>query len=165
MQKSIHSIYQQIYLHKSYKTRPMKYFITLLVLFFFNAAIAKNNDDGGKKKREDNELADRIKMSFKSGNPKMLASCLNAQVELVIDAEKIDYPKVSSNQAEMIFKSFFQKNPPLSFSYVYQGSSNAELRYSVANYRSRNKDYLVYILVKRMSGSKYVIDTIQFREG
>jgi Domain of unknown function (DUF4783) len=147
----------------------MKYIITTLLLLSFTFVQATRIDDDDKLKtkerREDNELADRIKMSFKSGNPKMLASCLNNQVELVIDSEKIDFPKVATNQAEMIFKSFFQKNPPLSFSYVYQGSSNAELRYSVANYRSRNKDFLVYILVRRLSGSKYVIETLQFREG
>jgi hypothetical protein len=147
----------------------MKYIITMLLLFSFTFLQASGNDEDDKEKnkrtKEDNELADRIKMSFKSGNPKMLASCLNNQVELVIDTEKIDFPKVANNQAETIFKSFFQKNPPLSFSYVYQGSSNAELRYSVANYRSRNKDFLVYILVRRISGSKYVIDTLQFREG
>ncbi len=148
----------------------MKYIITTLLLLSFTFVQATRIDDDddkikAKERREDNELADRIKMSFKSGNPKMLASCLNNQVELVIDSEKIDFPKVATNQAEMIFKSFFQKNPPLSFSYVYQGSSNAELRYSVANYRSRNKDFLVYILVRRLSGSKYVIETLQFREG
>lgn len=142
----------------------MKYIITMLLLLSFTFVQAGGEDDD-KKKKEDNELADRIKMSFKSGNPKMLASCLSSQVELVIDSEKIDFPKITSTQAEIIFKSFFQKNPPLSFNYVYQGSSNSELRYSVANYRSRNKDFLVYILVKRISGSKYVIETLQFREG
>jgi hypothetical protein len=143
----------------------MKYIITTLLLLSFTFVQAGGDDDKDKRSKEDNELADRIKMSFKSGNPKMLASCLNNQVELVIDSEKIDFPKVANNQAEVIFKSFFQKNPPLSFSYVYQGSSNAELRYSVANYRSRNKDFLVYILVRRVTGSKYVIETLQFREG
>ncbi|WP_394989983.1 DUF4783 domain-containing protein [Emticicia sp.] len=118
-----------------------------------------------KRRGEDNELADRIRMSFRAGNPQMLASCLNQNIELVIDSEKINFQKISSQQAEQIFKSFFQKNPPLAFQYVYQGASNANLRYSVGTYRSRNKDFLVYILVKRSDANKYVIETIQFREG
>lgn len=142
----------------------MKYLMSAVVFIFLTSA-TRPNDDDSKRSREDNELADRIRMSFRGGNPRMLASCLNQQVELVIDSEKIDFQKISSQQAEQIFKSFFQKNPPLAFQYVYQGASNADLRYSVGTYRSRNKDFLVYILVRRADANKYVIDTIQFREG
>jgi Domain of unknown function (DUF4783) len=145
----------------------MKQIFTILAFTLsFAVAVAKEgNDDGGKKKKADNELADRIKISFRSGNSRMLASCLNREVELVIDSEKIDFSKISTDQAEQVLKTFFQKNPPMNFQYVYQGSSNSEVRYSVANFRSRNKDYLVYILIKRAGVNKYVVDTIQFREG
>ncbi len=144
--------------------KSMKYLLSAIIFVLLTSA-TKPNDDDKKLTREDNELADRIRMSFRGGNPRMLASCLNQQVELVIDSEKIDFQKISSQQAEQIFKTFFQKNPPLAFQYVYQGASNADLRYSVGTYRSRNKDFLVYILVKRADANKYVIDTIQFREG
>ena len=144
----------------------MRYLFTLLAFTVLIASTsAKTDDDGGKKKKADNELADRIKISFRSGNSRMLATCLNNQVELVIDSEKIDFSKISSDQAEQILKNFFQKNPPMNFQYVYQGSSNTEVRYSVANFHSKNKDYLVYILIKRAGVNKYVVDTIQFREG
>jgi len=136
-----------------------------VIIFIFLTSATKPNDNIVKRTKEDNELADRIRMSFRGGNPRMLASCLNQQIELVIDSEKIDFQKISSQQAEQIFKTFFQKNPPLAFQYVYQGASNKDLRDSVGTYRSRNKDFLVYILVKRAEANKYVIDTIQFREG
>ena len=142
----------------------MKYLLSAIIFVFLTSAAKPKNEDS-KRSKEDNELSDRIRMSFRGGNPKMLASCLNQQVELVIDSEKIDFQKISSQQAEQIFKSFFQKNPPLAFQYVYQGASNADLRYSVGTYRSRNRDFMVYILVKRADANKYVIDTIQFREG
>ncbi|WP_435354065.1 DUF4783 domain-containing protein [Emticicia sp. SJ17W-69] len=141
--------------------KAIKYLMSAIVFIFLTSATKPNTKSIG----EDNELADRIRMSFRGGNPRMLASCLNQQIELVIDSEKIDFQKISSQQAEQIFKIFFQKNPPLAFQYVYQGASNADLRYSVGTYRSRNKDFLVYILVKRADANKYVIDTIQFREG
>jgi hypothetical protein len=144
--------------------KSMKYFISVIILIFFTSATLSK--EGIKAHaRLDNELADRIRMSFRAGNSRMLASCLNQQVELVIDSEKIDFQKISAQQAEQIFKSFFQKNPPLTFQYEYQGASNAHLRYSVGTYRSRNKDFLVYILVRKAEANKYVIDTIQFREG
>ncbi|MBA4853063.1 DUF4783 domain-containing protein [Emticicia sp. BO119] len=142
----------------------MKYvFAALVLIVFVNASKPKGRVETPKKSI-DNALTDRIRMSFKGGDPKMLASCLNQEIELIIDSEKIDFQKISSQQAEQIFKLFFQHNPPLSFQYVYQGASNIDLKYSVANYRSRNKDFLVYILVKRGDNNKYVIDTIQFRE-
>ncbi|CAH0995815.1 hypothetical protein EMA8858_01942 [Emticicia aquatica] len=144
--------------------KAVKYLMSVIIFIFLTSA-TKPNDNIVKRTKEDNELADRIRMSFRGGNPRMLASCLNQQIELVIDSEKIDFQKISSQQAEQIFKTFFQKNPPLAFQYVYQGASNTDLRYSVGTYRSRNKDFLVYILVKRAEANKYVIDTIQFREG
>jgi len=145
--------------------KSMKYLMSAIIFIFLISATRPNKDDDSKISKEDKELADRIRMSFRGGNPRMLASCLNQQVELLIDSEKIDFRKISSQQAEQIFKTFFQKNPPLAFQYVYQGTSNADLRYSVGTYRSRNKDFLVYILVRRADANKYVIDTIQFREG
>jgi len=149
--------------------KSMKYLMSAIIFIFLTSATRPKKDDTKKDdtkiSKEDKELADRIRMSFRGGNPRMLASCLNQQVELVIDSEKIDFRKISSQQAEQIFKTFFQKNPPLTFQYVYQGSSNADLRYSVGTYRSRNKDFLVYILVRRADANRYVIDTIQFREG
>ena len=144
--------------------KPIKYVFAIFVLILFINASKPGGRVNTPKKSADNELTDRIRMSFKGGNPKMLASCLNQEIELVIDSEKIDFQKISSQQAEQIFKLFFQHNPPLSFQFVYQGASNVDLKYSVANYRSRNKDFLVYILVKRDGSNKYVIDTIQFRE-
>ena len=145
--------------------KSMKYLMSAIIFIFLTSSATRPNKDDSKISKEDKELADRIRMSFRGGNPRMLASCLNQQVELVIDSEKIDFRKISSQQAEQILKSFFQKNPPLAFQYVYQGASNADLRYSVGTYRSRNKDFLVYILVRRADANKYVIDTIQFREG
>jgi hypothetical protein len=144
--------------------KSIKYILSALIFVVLTSATKPNKDDN-KRSKEDNELADRIRMSFRGGNPRMLANCLNQQIELVIDSEKIDFQKISAQQAEQIFKTFFQKNPPLTFQYIYQGSSNTNLRYSVGTYRSRNKDFLVYILVKRANATKYVIDTIQFREG
>ena len=145
--------------------KSMKYLMSAIIFIFLTSSATRPNKDDSKISKEDKELADRIRMSFRGGNSRMLASCLNQQVELVIDSEKIDFRKISSQQAEQILKSFFQKNPPLAFQYVYQGASNADLRYSVGTYRSRNKDFLVYILVRRADANKYVIDTIQFREG
>lgn len=142
----------------------LKYVFSALVTILFINASKPDGRVLTPKNRIDNELTDRIRMSFKGGNPKMLASCLSQDIELIIDSEKIDFQKISSQQAEQIFKLFFQHNPPLSFQFVYQGASNIDLRYSVGNYRSRNKDFLVYILVKRGENNKYVIDTIQFRE-
>ncbi len=115
--------------------------------------------------QEAKELTESILQSFKNGNSKLLASCFNQKIELVIDSEKIDFQKITSEQAEQILKTFFQKNPPIAFQFVFQGGSSANLKYSVGNYKSRKKDFMVYILAKRIDKKHFVIETIQFREG
>lgn len=138
----------------------MKYIYCALIFLLLTSS-SKHNTIG----LNDTELADRIKVSLKSGNYKLLSTCLDHQIELIIDSDKIDFQKIPATQAEQIFKSFFQRNPPVSFQYVYQGSSNKDLRYSVGSFKSRKKDYLVYMLLKKTSSNKYVINTLQFREG
>jgi hypothetical protein len=57
----------------------MKYLMSAIIFIFLTSATRPNKDDS-KISKEDKELADRIRMSFRGGNPRMLASCLNQQV-------------------------------------------------------------------------------------
>ncbi len=45
--------------------------------------------------QEAKELTESILQSFKNGNSKLLASCFNQKIELVIDSEKIDFQKIT----------------------------------------------------------------------
>ncbi len=103
------------------------------------------------------------KVALKSGNAKELARHFNENIELVIESENVEMDKVSQTQAELILRTFFQKNPAKDFAYVHQGASPEGSQYSTGTYQSAGKAYLVYIVVKQFGG-KYRIDRIDFRE-
>lgn len=111
-----------------------------------------------------NEVVGRISYSFKNGNSQLLSTILASQVELSIESEKIDYPKVSNERAGMILSSFFHNNPPLNFKYLYQGNTSDDLKYCVANYHSNQRDFLVYMLISKNSNKRYVVKSLQLKE-
>jgi hypothetical protein len=114
------------------------------------------------KKNNDVEITAKIKSSLKTGNAKELVLLFDKDVELLIDGEKVEFPKIKNTHAEQILKSFFKKRPPNDFQFVYQGNA-ASIRYSTGTYQSGNDSYLVYILMKATSGH-YLIETLQFRK-
>ena len=114
------------------------------------------------KKTNDVEVTAKIKSSLKTGNAKELVNLFDKDVELLIDGEKVEFPKIRNTHAEQILKSFFKKRPPRDFQFVYQGTA-ASIRYSTGTYQSTNESYLVYILMKATNG-QYLIETLQFRK-
>jgi hypothetical protein len=102
------------------------------------------------------------KAALKAGNSRELSKYFNSNIELIIEAENVDYDKVSNTQAELILKSFFQKYPAKDFNFGHQGSSEGGLQYSTGTYVSGDKSFLVYIVLKQFGG-RYMIDRIDFR--
>jgi hypothetical protein len=78
-----------------------------------------------------------ISQSFKGGNSDLLSSGLEKKIELIIDNDKIAFQNLSVSQTKPILNSFFKKNRPLSFNYVYQGSNSSALKYCIGNYKSK----------------------------
>ena len=132
----------------------MKYF--LLSLFFFGFIL------GSFKVQAQNDVMGGAKTALKAGNSKELARYFNSNIELIIEAENVDYDKVSDTQAELILKNFFQKYPAKEFSFGHQGSSEGGLQYSTGTYVSGSSSFLVYIVLKQFNG-RYMIDRIDFR--
>jgi hypothetical protein len=104
------------------------------------------------------------KAALKSGNSKELAKYFNKNIELIIESENVEFDKVSNTQAELILKTFFQKNPPKDFQLVHQGASPEGSQYSTGTYASESGSFLVYIVLKQFAG-RYMIDRIDFRKG
>ncbi|NBA84526.1 DUF4783 domain-containing protein [Emticicia sp. CRIBPO] len=141
----------------------MKYFIGLFIVLILSGAspVKKENEISVKNI---NDMSTLISKSFKIGNSQMLGTCLDKVIELHIDADRIDFEKLSSAKAETIMDNFFKKNPPVSFTFVYKGDMETDLKYFIANYRSKNKEYLVYMLFKKRKDSNYVINTLQLKQ-
>jgi hypothetical protein len=109
-----------------------------------------------------NDVMGGAKAALKAGNSRELSKYFNSNIELIIEAEKVDYDKVSNTQAEMILKNFFQKYPAKDFNFGHQGSSEGGLQYSTGTYLSADKSFLVYMVLKQFGG-RYMIDRIDFR--
>lgn len=132
----------------------MKYF--LLSLFFIGFIFSSF------QLQAQNDVMGGAKAALKAGNSRELAKYFNSNIELIIEAENVDYDKVSNTQAELILKNFFQKYPAKDFNFGHQGSSEGGLQYSTGTYVSANGSFLVYIVLKQFDG-RYMIDRIDFR--
>jgi hypothetical protein len=114
----------------------------------------------GFQSRAQNEVISGAKTALRGGNSSELARFFNSSIELIIESDKVEFDKVSNTQAELVLRTFFQKNPAKDFSYVHQGSSPEGLQYSTGTYEAATGSFQVYILMKQFSG-KYFISKIQ----
>jgi len=136
--------------------QQMKYFLHSLILILFGLLFTTYQVQAQA------DVMGGAKAALKAGNSKELAKYFNSNIELIIEAESVDYDKVSDTQAELILKNFFQKYPAKDFTFGHQGSSEGGLQYSTGTYVSANNSFLVYIVLKQFGG-RYMIDRIDFR--
>jgi hypothetical protein len=108
------------------------------------------------------DAPDEIRQSLQTGQAHALATHFARTIELVIDAEAINFPSVGATHAELILSTFFKKYPPVTFRYLYQGNT-AGLRYGTGTYRSGGKTFSVYVLMRQGTNKQFVINTLQFR--
>src|SRR5919199_5495803 len=81
----------------------------------------------------DVDIIQILKISLQSGDAAQLSARFARNIELVIDAEKVEFQSVQATHAEMILRSFFRKYPPHHFQFVYRGASD-HLQYSTGTY-------------------------------
>lgn len=111
-----------------------------------------------------NDISNKIETAFSAGNSNIIYPFLDKEVELVIDGGNVDFQNISANQAKTLLDNFFKKNPPKSFNFVYKGKNSNTFNYSIANYKSNNNDYLLYLLIKKNKADKFIITTMQLKK-
>ena len=85
----------------------------------------------------------QIENGLKTRNAKMIASCFNDNVELVIlDKENI----CSKEQGEMILNDFFSKNRPTDFKLTHQGGTDSV--YGIGKMQTANANFRIYFMLK-----------------
>lgn len=112
--------------------------ITLIVLSFFLAGFQPVQD-----------IPEAISSAFKAGNSKELVKHFNSNIELVILENEDVYSK---NQAEMILRDFFDKNPPKNFAILHQGGKNGS-KYAIGDLTTSKGNFRVYFLLKKREES------------
>ncbi|MBK9934408.1 MAG: DUF4783 domain-containing protein [Cytophagaceae bacterium] len=77
-----------------------------------------------ERKLNVNDISSIVGQSFRTGSSEQLVGCLDKEIELIIDGDRVEYQNIPAQKAQLILNSFFKKNPPVSFSYVYQGNNS-----------------------------------------
>lgn len=103
---------------------------------------------------------DDVGVALKSSSTKELINYFNKITELKIEDKGGNYTKI---QAESVIKDFFTKNPATNFTYIHKGSSPEGLKYNIGRYTSKDINYRVVMLLKKVNDT-YVIDTINFNK-
>lgn len=99
-----------------------------------------------------------IRDVIKTGSSKEMNKHLNQSVEINIEGNVNTYSKA---QAEFVFRDFFKKHPPTSFSIVHKGASKGGQQFAIGRFVSNQDSYNVLMLVKEVNGT-YLIHEISF---
>ena len=98
-------------------------------------------------------VIESIAAAIKGANSAGLSKYFSNTVEIIIPGKEGTFSK---NQAEMIMKDFFAKNPATSFSTSQQGSSNGGAQFMIGTYKSGKVIFHVYVLVKPVAGQMLI---------
>ncbi len=109
------------------------------------------------------DIIQTVGTSLRSGDASGLSARFAKTIELVIDAENVEFQAVQATHAKLILRSFFRKYPPHSFQFVYRGSSD-RLRYSTGTYQTNGQVFAVYVLMRQSNDHQYVINALHFRK-
>lgn len=132
----------------------LKVFFLLIFLSFFSQSIYPLITDGSVG------LTENIVAAIKAGNSKALAQYFSTTIEITLPGKEGTFSKV---QAEMIIKDFFTKYPPAAFEVNQKGSSSGGSQFIIGTYKSNNKLYKTYLLLKPID-KQLLIQQLQFEE-
>ncbi|SDC71709.1 protein of unknown function [Algoriphagus faecimaris] len=99
------------------------------------------------------DTIDPIILAIDSGSSSDLSRYLDTSISLNINGQKGDYSK---NQAELVLKDFFKKNPPLHFSLVFRSENNPSLSSYIGDYQSGQAVYKVFIKINQQDNTPRV---------
>jgi hypothetical protein len=89
---------------------------------------------------------------LKTGNAKMVASCFNDNIELVIlDKESV----CSKDQGEMILNDFFSKNKPTDYKLTFQGGSDSV--YGIGKMQTVGANFRIYFMLKTFANKPLIV--------
>lgn len=139
---------------KSLKMRNKNIIITFVSLLMILSSFS------GFSQTAEETMIKKVQEALKSSSSRELVKYLHERVEIKLDNEKKDY---STNQAEIVLKQFFQKNPANSTEFIHEGNSDGGIIYAIGSYVSGNKKYRVVLRAKKYK-TDYKIYRLEFTE-
>lgn len=105
-------------------------------------------------------VLDDISLAIRSGNAREVAKYFDTSVEVTIHNESKVYSK---QQAEMVLKDFFTKNPVTSFNIIHKGSSNEGSQYGIGTLLTGGGSFRTYIYIKQ-KGDAFFVQEMRFEK-
>lgn len=99
------------------------------------------------------DVISSIPSSLKNGNASAIAKNFDKRVDITIDENADNY---SSEQAEMILKSFLNKFTNRDFSIVHKGTSPDGAQYIIGSLKTSSGNFRTYIYIKKSSNVNYI---------
>ncbi|TFV95569.1 DUF4783 domain-containing protein [Algoriphagus kandeliae] len=91
---------------------------------------------------------DPVILAIDSGSSSELARYFGNSISLNINGQQGDFSK---NQAELVLRDFFKKNPPVSFQVVFRSENNPSLSSYIGEYQSGQTSYKVFIKINQQN--------------
>lgn len=104
---------------------------------------------------------DPVISAIDNGSSSDLARYFGTSISLNVNGQQGDYSK---NQAELVIKDFFRKNPPKAFNLVFRSESNPSLSSYIGDYHSSQGFFKVLIKVSQQK-SDLKIYSLEFVKG
>jgi hypothetical protein len=101
---------------------------------------------------------DPVVSAIESGSSSDLAKYFNPSISLNVNGQQGEYSK---NQAEIVLRDFFKKNPPGGFSLVFRSENPSSLSTYIGEYASGPGSYKVFIKVSQQDNS-FLIYSLDF---
>lgn len=104
---------------------------------------------------------DTIISAIDNGSSSDLAKYFDSSISLNVNGLQGDYSK---NQAELVIKDFFKKNPSMGFSLVFRSENNPSLSSYIGDYQTNQGLFKVFIKVSQQA-SDFKIYSLEFVKG
>ncbi|WP_296702841.1 DUF4783 domain-containing protein [Algoriphagus sp.] len=104
---------------------------------------------------------DSVVSAIESNSSSDLAKFFESSISLNVNGQQGSYSK---NQAEIVIRDFFKKNPSLGFSIVYSSETNPSLSSFIGDYLSEEGTFKVFIKVS-LQESILRIYSLEFVKG
>jgi len=118
----------------------LKFNLLLLLLLWFLPMTEKDSS----------AQIDPIVSAIQGGSSSELAKYFYPTISLNINGQQGEYSK---NQAEIVLKDFFKKNPPLEFSLVFKNENQSSVSTYIGEYASGQSNYKVFIKISQAESS------------
>ncbi|MEB2783138.1 DUF4783 domain-containing protein [Algoriphagus persicinus] len=99
--------------------------------------------------------------AIENGSSSDLAKYFDSSISLNVNGLQGDYSK---NQAELVLKDFFKKNPSLGFSLVFRSENNPSLSSFIGDYQTGQGLFKVFIKVSQQA-TDFKIYSLEFVKG